>query len=96
MSTYSVTLAQTVQIYGTVDVEASSYAEAIQKVHTDLKGNGSQYWDSVTEVSYDTASDARISQIEAECGETRDDIELQSEWTTHELDDILREFYDAY
>lgn len=90
MPTFNVILAQTVRIYGTVQVQADSMAEAIEKIRADAEADSADqmdddnsWWDDCHEPDYSSAMDETIVEIEAEDGTVRHGISL----TTGEADE---------
>ena len=65
MPTYTLTLAQTVQVYGTVTIVAESAEAAIEKARVDAdKKNGGAYWQDVTDIGWETAQEDRVVTVE--------------------------------
>ena len=65
MPTYHLTLAQTVQVYGTVEIEAESAEAAIEKARADAdNNNGGAYWQDVTDIAWEGAQEERVVTVE--------------------------------
>ena len=69
MPTYHLTLAQTVQVYGTVEIEAETAEAAIEKVRADAAGDGAAYWQDVARVEWSSAHEERIVDVSGPEGE---------------------------
>ncbi len=91
MPTFSLMLAQDVTVYGNVEIEADTFAEAIEMV-TDHLNNPSRYdepvWDEVHDPDYSAARAARIVTIEnTDTGQERYNIQIEMDAPEASSDD---------
>lgn len=88
---YQLTLAQTVRAYGSAEVEADSFEEAVEKMRCQLVARDKDVtdWDNVTDVEWGTATEDTIVDITDENGNTLDDIELSGDdGKAHSAEDV--------
>jgi hypothetical protein len=76
MPTFEFCLAQNVRAYGSVEVEADTAEEAIEKLRADALSQGGKYWGDVFEVEWDTANGDTIVSMTCDGHQITADLEL--------------------
>jgi hypothetical protein len=63
MPTYQLTLAHDVSVYGTVEIEATDLAAAVERVRHDLTVSGQPLWSDIYDVSWETSCGFRVVDV---------------------------------
>ena len=63
MPTYQLTLSHDVSVYGTVEVEATDLAAAVERARHDLTVSGQPLWSDIFDVSWETSCRFRVVDV---------------------------------
>lgn len=63
MPTFQLTLSHDVSVYGTVEVEATDLAAAVERVRHDLTASGQPLWSDIYDVSWETSCRFRVVDV---------------------------------
>lgn len=68
MPDYTVHLAHSVDVYGSVTIKADHLAAAVEKIRTDIEDG--TFWDQVNRPDWTTSYNYRIAEVQAPVGTT--------------------------
>ena len=63
MPTFQLTLSHDVSVYGTVEVEATDLAAAVERARHDLTVSGQPLWSDIYDVSWETSCNFRVVDV---------------------------------